>query len=40
MCINVQNLFEALEKVLEKRENANIKIKVERKTGDEKNSGD
>ena len=40
MCINVQNLIEEMEKVLKKRENANIKIKVERKTGDEKDSGD
>lgn len=38
MCINAQALYEALAKVLEQRENLKIKIKVERKMGNEKDS--
>lgn len=37
MCINVNALYEALAKVLEQRENVKIKIRVERKQGNEEN---
>ena len=38
MYIDVKALYEALAKVLERRENVKIKITVERKMGNEKDS--
>lgn len=38
MSIDIQALCDALAKVIEQRENASVKIKVERKDRDEENS--
>lgn len=40
MCINVQALYDALARIIEQRENVKVKIIVERKIGNEKDSGD
>ena len=38
MCINIQALYDALARIIEQRENVNIKVTVERKIGNEKDS--
>ena len=38
MCINAQALYDALARIIEQRENVNIKVTVERKIGNEKDS--
>lgn len=37
MCINVNALFDALARILERKENVTIRVKVERREENEKN---